>query len=55
MHEIRSYRLVYEEVAKLIISGKAHYFWSFGNPAFGDLTGSNWTQKDQVLAPPRSF
>ena len=54
VHEIRGYGLVYKEVAKLIISGKAHYFWSFGNPTFGDPTGSNWTEKDQVLAPPRS-
>ena len=47
VHRTRSRRLVYKEVVKTRLNYKRSYFWSFGNPACGDSTGSNWIEKDQ--------
>ena len=49
MHGICSCMLVYREVVETLSSNKKSNFWSFGNPACGDSTGSNRTEKNRVV------
>ena len=39
---------MYEEVVEVRSNYKKSYFWSFGNLACGDSTGSTWNEKDKV-------
>ena len=43
---IPSRRLLYKEVVEALSNYKKSNFWWFGNPACGDLTGSNQIEKD---------
>ena len=47
VHGIRSRTLLYREVVEVRSNYKKPYFWSFGNPPRGELTGSNQNKKDQ--------
>ena len=47
VHGMRSRRLLYREVGEVRSNYKKSYFWLFGNPARGELTGSNQNEKDQ--------
>ena len=44
---ILSHRLLYKEVVEVRSNNKKSYFWWFGDPACGNLTGSNQTEKGQ--------
>ena len=47
VHGIRSRRLVSKEVVEARSNYKKSYVWWFGNPVYGDSTGSNLIEEDQ--------
>ena len=52
MHKTGSSKLVYKKVVEVrsnYIRYKKSYSWRFGNPTYGDSTGSNQIEKDKVL------
>ena len=44
--------LIYSEAVEALSNYKKSYLWPFRNPACGDWTRSNWTEKDWVHVPP---
>ena len=52
MDGIFNHRLVYSEVVQAGSDYKKSYLYWFGNIVCGDLTWSNWSEKDLVCVPP---
>ena len=48
-HGIGSKKLVYKEVVEVRSNNKKSWFWRFGNPTCGDLSGSNRIEKDKIV------
>ena len=55
VHGLRNHRFVYKKVVEDSWSYKRSYLWCFRNPACGDSTGSNRTEKERVRMPPGPF
>ena len=55
VHWIGRRRPVYKEVVEVLSDCKISSFWWFGNPAYGDSTGSNWIKKDKTVYLPDLF
>ena len=55
VHWIGRRRPVYKEVVEVHSDCKISSFWWFGNPTYGDSTGSNWIRKDKTVYLPDLF
>ena len=55
MHGLSNHRFVHKKVVEDSSSYKRSYLWCFRNPACGDLTESNETEKERFRMPPGPF
>ena len=55
LHGLFNHRFAHKNVVEDSSSYIRSYLWSCRNPACGDSTGSNGTEKDRVRMPPGLF